>query len=301
MSVPVQKRRLILHAGTSKTGTSTLQFYLDRNREALKQAGILYPLEGTTELRVPKHQWMVPVLRSGNQSEMRRRMDMVIQEAEGATHTIILSTEGIFNHWWDFADAAKDMLGDFRDRFEVSVWIWFREPVAFFASYYLQALRNPRIAGIPAYGHDHALSDLIDMPWAVKHLEYRALLAELGAIFGDASVYAFSYSIDIVTEVCGLLAVPRYDFNATRENATSITSAGLDILRIVNRYQLGEQDKERAYNLANQINALIGTRDRAFAVSPDDADRIRQICGFTQDTLDEIGRASHTGWAKKYL
>ena len=67
--------RLIVHAGTSKTGTSTLQFYLNRNRAALLQAGILYPLEGTQELRAPKHQWMVSPPMSARLPELRLSRD----------------------------------------------------------------------------------------------------------------------------------------------------------------------------------------------------------------------------------
>ncbi len=292
--------RLIVHAGTSKTGTSTLQFYLNRNRAALLQAGILYPLEGTQELRAPKHQWMVSPLMSARLPELRQRIARVVAEITPDTHTIILSTEGLFNHWWDFPDTSKDFLREVSQDFDTSVWIWFREPVAFWASYYMQAMRNPRIAAIPAYGHDHSAGGLLDIPWAARHLEYPSYLSEFERVFGEGSVYAFAHARDIVDEVCNLLGIARQDADAPRENATALTAAGLDMLRIVNRYRLNVREKEQAYDLVGQINGLIGKRDFPFAIPDDVVARIRQISGFTQDMLDALHRDSHERWVARY-
>jgi hypothetical protein len=41
-------KRVLLHVGTPKTGTSYLQDVLFRNRELLREHGILYPPTGST-------------------------------------------------------------------------------------------------------------------------------------------------------------------------------------------------------------------------------------------------------------
>ena len=53
-----QKLKLIIHAGTPKTGTTSLQTYLDKKQRKLRGKGILYPhnLENLTNPSAPKHQ-----------------------------------------------------------------------------------------------------------------------------------------------------------------------------------------------------------------------------------------------------
>ena len=55
----VQKLKLIIHAGTPKTGTTSLQTYLDKRQRKLRGKGILYPhnLEESQNPTAPKHQW----------------------------------------------------------------------------------------------------------------------------------------------------------------------------------------------------------------------------------------------------
>ena len=119
-------------------------------------------------------------------------------------------------------------------------------------------------------------------------------------MFGEGSVYAFAHARDIVDEVCNLLGIARQDADAPRENATALTAAGLDMLRIVNRYRLNVREKEQAYDLVGQINGLIGKRDFPFAIPDDVVARIRQISGFTQDMLDALHRDSHERWVARY-
>ena len=300
MTGSTRRVRLILHAGTPKTGTKSLQSYLDRNRDALKQVGILYPSEGLAELGLQRHQWLVHVLRSANQTEMQRRLARIGAEMEPATHTVILSTEGLSNHWWDFPQTSKAMLQELCQDFDTSFWIWFREPVEFFDRYYLQSMKNPRVAAIPAYGRDQSVSDMLDLAWVAKHLEYRTLLADCARVFGTDAIYAFPHSKDIVAEVCGLLNTARLDFSAPRENATALTATGLDILRIVNRFSLNFQQKELACDLIEQINALIRTQDRPFKMTADEVQRIRQLSDCTHETIEALGRDSQERWVTRY-
>lgn len=54
-----QKLKLIVHVGTPKTGTTSVQRYLDKKQRKLRGKGILYPhnLEKLQNPTSPKHQW----------------------------------------------------------------------------------------------------------------------------------------------------------------------------------------------------------------------------------------------------
>ena len=294
------KRKLIVHAGICKTGTTSLQHYLHRNRRQFNEIGILYPKEGVSETREPKHQWIVNALMSADKQAFRQRMALVEAEIQPATHTVILSTEGISNHWWDFSEQSKALLHDLRATYDVSLWIWLREPAAFFASYYLQAMRNPVVQGVPAYGRNQTAEELLEMPWVTKHLEYGALLKDFNDLFGEDSVFAFSYTDDIIGAVCHLLNAPRHSSSDSRENITVMRSVGLSLLKIINQYELNPREKEQAYRLAVELDALIGNRSEPFTLTAEETARVCAICGYSQQDLENIGRRSLERWTKKY-
>jgi hypothetical protein len=58
--------RIIFHAGTPKTGTTSLQLFMDRNRDALLDRGVLYPRAGVLPPPEPKHHWIVTSLLNGD-------------------------------------------------------------------------------------------------------------------------------------------------------------------------------------------------------------------------------------------
>ena len=99
------RRRLILHGGTPKTGTSALQWCLDANRKVLAQRGFWYP--PSSNPREPKHQELIGALMAADEARFEECIDSALSEMPSDAHTVILSTEGIFNHWWDFCPRQR--------------------------------------------------------------------------------------------------------------------------------------------------------------------------------------------------
>ena len=46
-------------------------------------------------------------------------------------------------YWWDYSTLSKSWFGTLACHFEFSCFVWFREPVAFFKSCYVQDLKDP--------------------------------------------------------------------------------------------------------------------------------------------------------------
>jgi hypothetical protein len=300
----IGKRRLILHAGASKTGSSALQHYLAERRPQLIEHGILYPSAGLLKRPLPpKHQWMVDCLIGDNETEFKKWMSLVEQECGAGVHTIILSTEGIFNHWWDYAENTKQWFRRHLASYDAKCWIWLREPVDFFRSYYLQLMRNPNSPfsyGAQAYSSNKTPSELLNEPWVVKHLDYLGLCRQLEETFGNDSVFVFSYSNDIVSQARQLLGLKFVDGPGKRENTTIINDAGLSILHIINRYHLTEIEKEKAYHLVIGLSTLLSNCSEPVHLSEEDCLKIRQLCNITDHRLEEIGRQSIEKWEAIY-
>ena len=93
------KLKLILHVGTPKTGTTSLQSYFDRNQRKLRNKGILYPhnLQKLQRSSAPRHQWFEKNLVVTHLDFFLENFKNIISQVNVDTHTIILSSEGIYN------------------------------------------------------------------------------------------------------------------------------------------------------------------------------------------------------------
>ena len=89
-----QKLKLIIHAGTPKTGTTSLQTYLDKNQRKLRGKGILFPhnLEKLQNPTAPKHQWFEKNLVTTHLRYFLENFKNIIAQVSPDTHSIILSS-----------------------------------------------------------------------------------------------------------------------------------------------------------------------------------------------------------------
>ena len=193
-------RRLILHAGTPKTGTTSLQWYLDRQRVALAEEGVWYPPSSNQQGKEPKHQRLVSVLMGANEAAFVEYIEEVLRDMPASTHTVILATEGIYNHWRDYPPRAKSLLRHLADLFDFEICVWFREPVAFATSLYTQYLTNPRMQGPQAnvYGRDIDFNDAMQDDWFLGQLDFLGFYYETRNLFGQERVTPFLYSGDTI-------------------------------------------------------------------------------------------------------
>lgn len=140
--------RLILHAGTHKTGTSTLQAMLDEHRETLSEHGLVYPdstpwFEGTHRAHHP----LAHAFASGADSvDAARRMLRHVRTRSEEGDVILLSAEPVYRHvlphgpggWWGRHEAYLRRLADglVACDFCVEVVVVFRRRDAFIESLY---------------------------------------------------------------------------------------------------------------------------------------------------------------------
>jgi hypothetical protein len=266
--------RLVLHAGTPKTGTTAIQRAFFSNAEALIKHGIWYaPM--LVEPVQKKHQFLVHCFTSGDASALAEAFDRIAACAPAETETIVLSAEGLFNGWWDYPPEGKALLRHLSTVFRLEMWTCFREPVDFAVSQYAQLLRNPRLHS-PAYGLDIGLDEILDIDWFVQRLDYLGFVYEVEAIIGAGSIRLFRYGPDIVERIFRALGVEPPPGNVADVHA-SLRTPGVDILRIVNRYNLPTKPKAAAAALALELDRLVGEQAEPLQATPAAAERIRRM------------------------
>jgi hypothetical protein len=253
-----QKLKLIIHAGTPKTGTTSLQTYLDKKQRKLRGKGVLYPhnLDDIQNPNAPKHQWFEKNLITTNLYSFLANFQNILTQVTADTHTIILSSEGIYNYWWDFPDASKAILSELGQLFDVDVWVWFREPLGFIESYYKQCIRNPQVQSNPCYGKDMSFAEMLDTQWFSQHLDYQGFVTDCLTLFGEDNVSAFEYQGDVVQQVIQTLGLATAHDNPTPRQNKSVNNVVTKLLRTVNSYDIKAKDKERLMTHLKEINEI---------------------------------------------
>ncbi len=110
-------RRVVLHIGLPRTGSTTLQFVWTRHREALRRLGILYPeLTPTSAAGAPhlNHQYLSQAMDGRRPpGELEELLDRLADELCGGAETVILSYE-ILAHRRPSAPGIARLLGVLR-------------------------------------------------------------------------------------------------------------------------------------------------------------------------------------------
>jgi hypothetical protein len=275
----VQKLKLIIHAGTPKTGTTSLQTYLDKKQRKLRGKGILYPhnLDEIQNLTAPKHQWFEKNLVTTNLQSLLANFKNIISQVKKDTHSIILSSEGIYNYWWDFPEESKNILGELSKLFDVEVWVWFREPLGFIESYYKQCIRNPQVEGNPCYGKDLSFTEMLNIEWFAQHLNYQGFVTECQTLFGENTVSAFKYQGDVVQEVIQKLGLATAHDNPTPRQNNSLNSASIKLLRTINHYDIKAKDKELLMPYLKEINGILGNYSNDSLIDEESRKRVLMV------------------------
>lgn len=276
--------RLVLHAGTPKTGTTSQQHAMADGVLALRRAGWVYPSNFQRGDGPPKHQWLVSCLLAGDLVALEDRLLEVLAEVEPDCHTIVLSTEGIFNHWYDFPDSGRAAMAALRELFDTTVWVWFRDGLGFMNSYYQQNLKNPQMDAVASYGRDLSMAQMLQDPWVAGHLDYLGFLMECEACFGGDMVRAFGYQEDAVGSMAGALGVALQSGQRPALNV-GLSTAAIDMLRIVNRYPLLPAEKQLVVAALGSADVILCKHAGKVVDDPGAHQRIRMMMALQSVTL----------------
>ena len=273
------KLKLILHVGTPKTGTTSLQKYFDKKQSKLRRKGVLYPhnLDKVQNPTAPKHHWFEKILQTTHLEQLLENVKNVISQVKIDTHTIILSSEGVYNHWWDFPEQSKVVLSELVELFDLQLWVWFREPLEFIERYYKQCIRNPQLVGNPCYGKDLSFGQMLDIEWFSQHLNYQGFVSECQALFGKTKVSIFKYEGDVVQQVSEMLGLATPHDNPTLRKNRSLNNASISLLRALNRYDIKAKDKQILMPHIRSINEVLNSYENEPIIDAELKDRVLKI------------------------
>ena len=282
-----RRLKLILHVGTPKTGTTSVQVYLDKKQRKLRSKGILYPNRFHNP-NAPKHQWLERNLLSGSVERLVNNFTDIINHVEEQTHTVLLSSEGIYNYWWDFSRESKALLLELNNLFDVEIWVWFRDPLVFAESFYKQCLRNPQVNHISCYGRDLSFAEALANPWFSQHLDYIGFVNACDELFGKDSVSVFDCQTDTVKTVINRLGLTTPHDNPTPRKNNCMNTVTAELYRVINRLPLAAKEKEKIVPFINKLDTALTPYSRSESNSLIDEKSKEKIIKMTAKGMLEI-------------
>lgn len=246
---PVRVDRIVLHIGTEKTGTSSIQHFLSKNRVALADEGIVYPrftgANGGSQwgvvAAVLKRPWKTDIgARLGIRDEAgadayRQRLVNAIDNellSCSGRHTLILSSEHFHSRLRAPArlEALKRLLGRWSDNVQVVVYFRRQDRVAI--SLYSTRLKSGQIAPKVFPLASRAL------PY---YYDYERIYANWAEVFGEAAVQAGIFAPqhlaggDLLTDFCGRAGIMEGGKVRPSKINESLSEAGAQLLLEINR------------------------------------------------------------------
>ena len=266
-------KRLVLHIGHPKTGTTALQSVLSANaNKLLEDAAVLYPTRTVpTEY---KHALAIPWLLQADNDSIRRRARLAGNELETLSKgyweslvqetqqrdasTVILSAEGF---WSILRKVPDDQAKRFRNNLyaiadHVTVVAYIKSPASYFLSRINQKLRNYRSVMLPRVDYISA---------AMQNWENLGFDAYSWRIFDRKSLI----NEDIIDDFCGHHLPSSLDASTlTRSGVeqanSSVSNEALVILEAITAQQpilsedLYDPRRSKIVSILRQADAAVG-------------------------------------------
>ncbi len=244
-------RKFVLHIGVPKTGTTTVQNFLDRNGESLGAEGLgtlrVFGRKNNPGLSIYAQEFRESV---NPRRDRRRKLgvdspdklhhhrqqteEALQQEIAGiaeTVHTLVVSSELCATLSLEQVERVKSLLAPYASAFEIVVYL--REQYEQFRSSYSTALRIGYAGTLLEWAHHNKSKDTFF---------YDRLLASWEAVFGAEALKVRIFDAaelergDIVCDFCSLIGAGWRDhYSLTRAANESIAAPVQEVARAWNR------------------------------------------------------------------
>jgi hypothetical protein len=245
-------RRLFLHIGYPKTGTTAIQESLFLSRDKLVDFGLLYPATGLARFSHHQFPW---VLTGDERRDARLTADNLFEtlqselESSAPETDTVISSEGFI-----FALPPEKAENYFRRLFdEIVLVVYVRQPMRWIQSDYNQGVKGFRRLTCSFEEHVERVASVKKSP-----LDYHDRLSKWADVFGWDSIRMRSFDVckdDILKSffeilgkggLCQEMALPERDSNPRLDFRM------LELVRIINTLDIDSGDREKLINDAQR-------------------------------------------------
>ncbi len=205
-----------LHAGTHKTGTTSLQYILKKNEKYLLSKGFYIPKTGLTFPDLASHYNIAYELtgdemfnpKFGTLLDLKKELEMVHES------NLILSSENFEHLYWkrEQLERLKQIMES--SGFTVYVVMYFRDIVSYASSLYTQLLKMEYEVSEEKYIEEILVNGTVTWKKNLIYcFEYQKIVQGFADVFGNNNIISLKYSNNIESSFFKLLNldIPLYE------------------------------------------------------------------------------------------
>lgn len=260
------KKKMHIHFGIHRTGTTSIHRTLLKNKEALRKAGYLYP-KLDVDYRHVKVAWGL-ISKKLSIEELVIKID---KEAKDFPGTIILSSEDFAQvkdlNWLEYLDEYYDITGS----------IFLKRQDLWLESWYNQHIKWPWNKKFSSSSIDFFLDNRDEFYW----IDYKYLLGSITSIIDKDKLHVCVMERDLVPDVTRyfieniLMANTPVDY--IQEANASLTKCKLDIVRSIDLISCNGSQRK---NILAAVNAIEVKEDNGSKSIIDDRKRKEILAQF---------------------
>jgi len=218
--------RIILHIGQQKTGSTSLQRFLKKNRRLLKENGILYP----KSLGKNKQKVLVDIINT-NSSERIKYIDQLQSEIKSSqADTLILSEENLYNIDKDKMKILHKILSEITNN--ITVVVYLRRQDCHMVSMYQQYIRGKGIM---------TLEDYIEAKLDSEYYMYSRIIKKWESIFSEIICRPYKLQgIDSRKDFINIIGISNNKLDYTEDEIDknrSIDIEAIETIRLINKLE----------------------------------------------------------------
>lgn len=237
-------KRLFLHIGLPKTGTTAWQEWADRHRAALRAQGLDYP-EADTVSDSPNHSAIQPGIMKRDPARLRRFL------AEGRCDTMLLSSEGLSNNLTQFPEEGLRQFRAEVSGIEVICIVTVRPAAEWLRSIYRQSVLNRTNARM-GNGTAEPIEVFAERPRIRMMLDRENLPGHAARAFGAVRCDVIAYGDGAFSRFCSILGVSAASIPGPEVVNVSAPAAVEKVMLRVNALGAGDDVREAVLWLMRQ-------------------------------------------------
>ena len=136
---------------------------------------------------------------------------------------------------------------------------------------------------VECYGKNLSFSQMLEDKWFIKHLDYLGFIQETESLFGKENIKVHTYSKEIIADILKYIS-----FVVDREESTNSnvgqTSIGVELLRVLNKYNLNPNDKKESVDILKKMDILLKDYNNNSILNVDNKKNIENL--FTLQSIN---------------
>ncbi|MHB1641207.1 MAG: hypothetical protein ACYDD9_08045 [Acidithiobacillus sp.] len=267
------RKKLFLHIGTHKTGTTALQNFLMVNKRLLRQHDVLVPDSGCVGPRSGHHNIAWELNDDYRfQRDYGTLDDLCAEISESDCHTVVISSED-FEYLYPRPEALIAMKRRLNDvGCQVEVIVFFREWGGYITSLYAELLKHGLDLTFRAFKKQILDTGVFVMRGNWRFcFHYEMIARGFANVFGKRHVHCNEFEVPIEPKFVNLIGLQDLESGLERlatANESIDIVAGLALLKLNQKIRdNGIDDRERGRNTAAILSAVTRAGENAEKMS----------------------------------